>query len=149
MSRFADYLVSRTGTENQLKLNEFTELCNAFAVCALWSEIDDNGQPIEDSKGINDLSDCTVTKFAERCFELWVTAPVMFDAHAFIREKGIDQLGHSFWLSSNGHGTGFFDFEREYPHLAHWEGTCERLQAYSSTLGQIDLCIGDDGKVYA
>jgi len=56
-----------------------------------------------------------------------------------IDEKGLQQLGHDIWLSRNGHGAGFFDhsYENEQP-----------LTDAAKALREVDLYLGDDGKLY-
>lgn len=60
---------------------------------------------------------------------------------------GVDesQGGHSFWLSRNGHGAGFFDWS----HPALLGEACSRLQDAARVYGTVDLYVGDDGKVYS
>ena len=56
-----------------------------------------------------------------------------------IEERGFEQLGHDIWLTRNGHGAGFFDhsYENEQP-----------LMNASRALKEVDLYVGDDGKLY-
>ncbi len=59
-----------------------------------------------------------------------------------IEASGLEdsQIGHSLWLSRNGHGAGFFDFSSE---------EADRLQEAASELGGTDLYPGNDGKIHA
>jgi hypothetical protein len=58
-----------------------------------------------------------------------------------IEEIGAEQCGHDFWLTRNGHGTGFWD---RFPKTdAH-----KRLDVAAMAFGKADLYLGDDGKVY-
>lgn len=51
------------------------------------------------------------------------------------------QVGHDFWLTRNGHGAGFWD---------RGKGEAgQYLTRIAKTFGESDLCVGDDGKVYA
>ena len=52
----------------------------------------------------------------------------------------IEQAGHDFALTRNGHGAGFFD--RDLGDLG------DRLTEYADRAGQADLYIGDDGLLY-
>jgi hypothetical protein len=56
-----------------------------------------------------------------------------------IGEKGYEQLGHDIWLTRNGHGAGFFD--HSYDHE-------KELMNAAKALREVDLYIGDDGKLY-
>lgn len=54
----------------------------------------------------------------------------------------MEQLGHNFWLTRNGHGTGFWDRDT---------GTAESRKALtdlSLVFGQADAYTGDDGLLY-
>jgi hypothetical protein len=50
-------------------------------------------------------------------------------------------LGHNFWLTRNGHGAGFWgsdDYTNEVGDI---------LSKISEKFGEVDIYIGDDGKV--
>ena len=53
----------------------------------------------------------------------------------------IDQIAHDLWLTQNGHGAGFWD--RDYP-----EDIGKKLTEAAEKMGQIDLYVGDNGKIY-
>ncbi len=61
-----------------------------------------------------------------------------------IKESGMsdEQLGHDLWLSSNGHGAGFFD--RGYDDKIE-----KQLMDAAHNMKGTDLYVGDDGKIYA
>lgn len=44
-----------------------------------------------------------------------------------------------FWLSREGHGAGFFDFDSDY---------ADRLQDACKKIGEAGAYVGDDGKIY-
>jgi hypothetical protein len=50
------------------------------------------------------------------------------------------ELGHNFWLTRNGHGTGFWD--RGLGDIGN------ELSNLAKSYGTSDAYIGDDGKVY-
>jgi hypothetical protein len=52
----------------------------------------------------------------------------------YLANGEITQVGHDFWLSRNGHGTGFFD--RGYP-------MADKFQAYAEAYGQVDAAFED------
>ena len=51
-----------------------------------------------------------------------------------------DCAGHDFWLTRCGHGAGFWD--------RGVGETGERLTKAAEKFGNVDLCVGDDGKIY-
>lgn len=64
---------------------------------------------------------------------------------AYCEEEGIElpeddtRNGHDFWLSRNGHGTGFWDRGLE---------NGDALHKLAKSFGSFDLYVGDDGKIY-
>ena len=50
--------------------------------------------------------------------------------------------GADFWFTRCGHGAGFWDGDWQEPHAAG-------LDALSKQFGNVDLYVGDDGKIYA
>lgn len=86
-------------------LDRMTE---GYLTCALWSSTDDHGDPLDRGRCLNDLTsearwlamrDCRA--FMERARDvLGDEGDHDHDPH---------QFGHDFWLTRNGHGTGFWD----------------------------------------
>lgn len=85
-----------------------------------------------------------------------------------------EQIGHDFWLSRCGHGAGFFDrysqttcerYEKEQEiamvtrDFSKRENliktcdcpyhVCQRLQEAARVYGNVDLYVGDDGRIYS
>jgi hypothetical protein len=109
-----------------------------YLVCALWSSTDENGEPMDTAHGLTEISDEFRAQARADIADFIVSNPT--DTAAFCDRHGDGQLGHSFWLSRNGHGAGFFD----------WSGSMyTRLQDAARVYGSRDLYTGDDGKVYA
>lgn len=90
---------------------DFDDIFNGYLVCALWSSTDVNsesGEFFDENYTTEDF-----------CFEA-LTILEQF-VKKFMEENTADinkaletvdntQIGHSLWLSSNGHGAGFFDY---------------------------------------
>jgi hypothetical protein len=55
-------------------------------------------------------------------------------------------VGHDFWLSRNGHGTGFFD--RAFNDKPGIEEAFERLQDAAESFGGVWSTVGDDGEIH-
>lgn len=53
----------------------------------------------------------------------------------------LEQTGHDFWLTRNGHGSGFWD--------RGLEDIGEALSEAAKEFGEQYLYVGDDGKLYA
>ena len=56
-------------------------------------------------------------------------------AECYLSDDNIEQAGHDFWLSRNGHGTGFWDRDSDYytPHIRDW------LQRKAEAFGEVDV----------
>lgn len=59
----------------------------------------------------------------------------------FMEEESVsaEQVGHTLWLATNGHGSGFFDFNGD---------AADELNKISASVSQTDLYVGDDNLVY-
>lgn len=120
-----------SGTININKLDNFT---TAYIECALWSSMDDDGNPLDDNYGIDDLSQECLAKMAEDCRQF------QLDHQTDMEELDDEQCGHDFWLTRCGHGAGFWD--RGYGELGEW------LTQASKAWGDVYLYVGDDGMIY-
>lgn len=56
-----------------------------------------------------------------------------------IQSWTLEQLGHDFWLTRNGHGTGFWDRD------TGTEAAREALTELAHVFGEADAYVGDDG----
>jgi hypothetical protein len=54
--------------------------------------------------------------------------------------RDLSHAGHDFWLSRNGHGTGFWD--------RGFGAVGDSLDAHAETFGTFDLYLGDDDMVH-
>ena len=113
-------------------LDTFTE---AYIECALWSSTDDDGKPLDDNYGIEDLSPECLAEAAADC-----KAFQQDNASDLAQAGTAERCGHDFWLTRNGHGAGFWD--RCLGEVG------ERLTKASKAYGSVDLYAGDDGLIY-
>ena len=118
-------------------MDEFTE---HYLICALWSSNDEStpsgGDPLDDNYGIEDLAPETLKQAEADC-------KAFQEANAVDLAKvgNVEQNGHDFWLTRNGHGCGFWcrGYDKE---------VAKRLTDASHTCGEVSLYVGDDGKIY-
>ncbi len=56
-------------------------------------------------------------------------------AECYLSDDNIEQAGHDFWFSRNGHGTGFWDRDSDYytPYVRDW------LQRKAETFKEVDV----------
>jgi hypothetical protein len=99
--------------------------------------VGDNPRPLDDNYGIEDIAPETLAAMAADVADFMAANASDLDA------SGLDasQIGHNFWLTRNGHGTGFWD--------RGLRDVGERLTDACRPYGECDLYVGDDGKVYA
>ena len=117
--------------------NKFVE---GYIECACWAESANTTD--SDDRSIGDVAELAPETFAA----MEKDATAFYAANAAMiskaNEVGRDdaRLGHDFWLSRNGHGTGFWD--RDLGDIG------EALHAAAKAAGGRDLYIGDDGMIY-
>lgn len=113
-----------------------------YIECALWAESSD-----VDGEGTDDRSIGTVATLAlETRMKLEMDASKFYvdnmdflDA-ANLAGRDYDHLGHDYWLSRNGHGTGFWD--RDLGLVG------DALHEAAKKTGERNLYIGDDGLIH-
>ena len=128
--------------------SETVRLCNtddlldfvtAYVTCALWSSTDNSddsgGDPLDDNYGTDDIEPATFAAMVADC-EAFMQAN-----KRDLRGMNIEQAGHDFWLTRNGHGAGFWDRGLGV------KG--DRLTKASKVYGSCDLYVGDNGKIGA
>ena len=109
---------------------------DAYVTCALWSSMDEEGEPLDLNYFPTDLSPELVTSMKEDVVDF-----VKGNKEVLEQSKlSDDQIGHDFWLNRNGHGVGFWD--RGLGEI----GT--KLSEAAEVYSGIDLYVGDDGKIY-
>lgn len=101
---------------------------------ALWSSVDESGNPLDDNYGPEDLTTEAIASMKADCDDFRNTQAALLE--------GIDdeQAAHDFWLTRNRHGAGFWD--RGLGEIG------QRLTDAASVYGSSDIYIGDDGKLY-
>ena len=112
-----------------------TVFLDAYINAAFWTSYDDNEMPFDEVYRVGDLSGEAMDKMIEDC--------AAFLAKADIPDNLLPQAGHDFWLTRNGHGSGFWDRPEIYG-----EEKAQELSALADTFGVVDLYVGDDGRIY-
>lgn len=108
----------------------------AYLEAALWASTDDDGDPLDQNYSFDDFAPEAIAQAAADCQEFQLKNGFSYnDPQYSDEEKG----GHDFWLTRNGHGTGFWDRG-----LKNGEALAEAARAF----GECHLYVGDDGKLY-
>lgn len=117
-------------------LDEFTR---QYVITALWSSGDDSdpsghGENLDEKYDPQDIDPKSMQSMIEDC------AKFQKENAADIGDKA-GLAGHDFWLTRNGHGSGFWD--GDWPELA-----AARLTEASKAFGEVTLSVSDDGKIF-
>lgn len=129
------------------------QIIDAYLACAFWSGLDwsavdrgeDNPEPLDLNYGPDDLAREAYEQLRDEVLDFLGYADAD-DLNLWTRELGVEQIGHDFCLTRNGHGAGFWD--RFYGADDPRTEAGERLANAAASFGSSDLYVGDDGKVY-
>lgn len=128
----------------------------SYVECAIWAGLDwdrcdrwdeheeegctrecvENGNPakLEDNYSEDDVADEALVQIRRDLSDFMSANEDDLD------EWDEGQIGHDFYLTRNGHGTGFWDRGKE---------AGDRLSKACKAWGESDLYGGDDGRLYA
>jgi len=129
-----------------MSLRDFTR---AYVEAALWSSTDDEGNPLDRRRApIGEETQRQMELDAARFYgfpgvqALWALGRPYDDAPW--DQEGIDdaRAGFLFWLTRNGHGSGFWD------ESAITARAQRALSEFAKSYGTFDLYIGDDGQIH-
>lgn len=131
-----------------MQVTDLDKFTRAYLTTALWSSTDDNDIPLDRKYTIDDLPAETLAKAAKDCTEFRKQADFLIGA-AIATGKvqyyppfdEIEQAGHDFWLTRNGHGAGFWDGDWPEPYG-------EQLTAIAHKFTECNLIVDDDEKLY-
>ena len=132
-----------------VKFDDFTK---AYIEAALWSSNDEStpagGEPLDTNYSIDDIDWNTLATMLKDCakFQASTEWQAALKAEACLRcgpECSQEEMGgHDFWLTRCGHGAGFWDGDWIEPHA-------EALTNLAHKFGNVELYVGDDGKIYS
>lgn len=111
-------------------------ILRGYVACALWSSTDDEGEPLDDGRDIDDLPAETLAKMLEDVTDFVTTNRSDLNRSALDDE----QIGHDFWLTRCGHGAGFWD--------RGIGAVGDRLSDACKVYSNVDLYLGDDEQIY-
>ncbi len=129
------------------KLDDFTK---GYIECALWSTNDNSdpsgGEPLYKNYDISDLSEKSLAEIIAECADFQQAQAedlaLAYELYTGTSDGASAEAwgGHNFWLTKNGHGTGWWD--RGLGKVG--DRLTEAAHVYSST----DIYVGDDGKLH-
>lgn len=125
-------------------LDEFTR---GYIQCALWSSNDEStpagGVPLDQNYSIADLAPGTLAQIVKDCAQFQADNSELLAEVKYPRNDSTElaHAGHVFWLTRCGHGAGFWDGDLP-------EELGQALTNAAKPFGNVDLYVGDDGKIY-
>lgn len=128
-------------TENGVEAIGLNEAVEHYIIALRWSETNHDEATGDDTPF--DAIDAGLTDEAKATIRAEVNSFMLAnqsDVHAFTEALGLEQLGHDFALTRNGHGAGFWD--RGLGDLGR------RLTEVCKPYGEQHLILGDDGNVH-
>lgn len=124
---------------NATQLDQFTE---AYCEAALWSTSNldydgENDEPefLDGKYGICDIAPETLAKIIADCQKFQA------ENAQWLTEDNLTQAGHDFWLTRQGHGSGFWD--GDWP-----EDAGKAMTEASKRFGGVDLYPAD-GQIHS
>lgn len=136
--------IAKAEKPTEAELDEFTR---GYIECALWSSMDlsneSGGEPLDKNYSAADIAQETAAKMGADCRKFQAENREMLALAKYSKNDITDSAhaGHDFWLTRCGHGAGFWDGD-----LAKDVGNA--LTAASKKFKEVDLYVGDDGKIY-
>lgn len=85
-----------------LSMSEIIESCLETAI---WSSCDEDGEPLDERMGVDDISPEQREEIEEDCMGFCEANAEDLEASGLTAQ----QIGRCFWLTRNSHGTGFWD----------------------------------------
>lgn len=85
------------------------KVTNGYLTTMLWSSNDDKGEPLEANYGLEDIDSDSVDEAKTEIRLFMEKAGNLFTLEEL---KEPEDIGHNFWLTRNGHGTGFWESGR-------------------------------------
>ena len=118
-------------------MDAFTQ---GYIDAALWSSTDDDGEPLDEDYGIEDISPDTLRDMEADCADFQESNEELL-SEAYDLGEDDARAGHDFWLTRNGHGAGFWD--RGLGKVG------DELTDAAKAYGGQDLYVGDDDFIYS
>lgn len=107
--------------------------------CAVWAEVDHEGEPLDSTYSADDFTDEAVAKARVLCDDFVRHAAVLLVDFMMTTGRDAEAVGHDLWLTRNGHGVGFWD---------RGAGVVgERLSEMAGLYGEENVWHDDDGRL--
>lgn len=132
MPQFVLDMGSADGAHNFNQLDSFTQ---GYVEAAFWT----SEEELEGAT-VADLSPQAWDRILRDCSAFQAARPRDLELAEERYGRDLSHSGHDFWLTRNGHGTGFWDRDMG--------AVGDSLDSLACTFRECDLYVGDDGRVY-
>ena len=136
-----------------MDINSVDDFTRHYLVAAMWSTNDESteagGEPFDLNYDLDDIAPGAVAEAYKHCQEFQAAAAPLLEQAYLLYQWHPDaptpqcSAGHDFWLTSAGHGVGFWD--RGFGPLGY---QLSALCGYHTAFPPFDTVLGDDGKIY-
>jgi hypothetical protein len=134
-----------------MNLSEIDDFTRHYLIAALWSSSDGEIESLLDEYSLDDLAPEAIAKAYNDCMKFqFAGVSLLGMAYEFYTESGMANhpdagspqacAGHDFWLTRAHYGVGFWD--RGMGDLGR------QLTELAQMFPEVDLYVGDDGKLY-
>lgn len=147
-NKFCTNTSEAINVETGLTDEEFNTVTNHYLIAALWTGVDDDDEPLDSRYSVINISAearaTTAADLAKFMAENKETLDAARNTDYGTRSDGaLEQIGHDFLLTRNGHGAGFWD----RPELTA-NDLGKKLSDAARQYGDADFYVGDDGQVH-
>lgn len=129
------------------------KFASAYLEAGFWSSTDDSspdgGENLDKNYSFRDVSldlfnevKIRCALFLEKYQDMIVACDDWISDNRTTEYSALELAGHDFWLTSNGHGAGFWETGR-WP-----QAVSDILDKASREFGSIELYVGDDKQIY-
>jgi hypothetical protein len=119
-----------------MKLNSLESFTEGYIACMLWCGVIDD-EIMDDIPDVDMIDDETLKECKADCKDFYESfGPLLKKTGVFNHQL----LGHDFYLTRSGHGTGFWD--RDYGPVG------DELTEMAVSYGSFSLYLGDDGYLH-
>jgi hypothetical protein len=139
MPQFVMPFNSRVQLDAFQALDEFIQ---GYVSAIFWTECNSDNPELEHIT-FGDLASETLITILADCYAFQAVAKELLERAYECGTYPPCRAGLDFWLTRNGHGTGFWDHG-----ALEADSLGDRLSAHAKRMGECDVYAGDDGKVY-
>jgi hypothetical protein len=89
---------------------DFDQFFQAYLTAALWSSTDGDGEPLDKDHTVDDIDQDCLETLKAHAFSFWSRMWYYLEHEkAPFTSSIVTQAGYDFWLTSQGHGSGYWD----------------------------------------